>query len=189
MVADAYPARSVGLPVFGFTVPARWPPARRWRCGLQPAAVGELGHLRPERFQLPAHRHLKAQLLADGPDLHRAVGSPHYSQDLAVVSGQRGLIARPAAVRDQQNRPSRHPGRRRGDGRGSLRHSPVLFGQPVAGPARRSRTPPARPGHPPAAWPTPRRACPVHPASRDPLQLQHPHALPALSRHRPGQGP
>ncbi|MFI6339913.1 hypothetical protein [Streptomyces sp. NPDC050535] len=26
------------------------------------------------------------------------------------------------------------------------------------------------------------------PASRDPLQLQHPHALPALSRHRPGQG-
>ncbi|MFI1213246.1 hypothetical protein ACH4UV_37365 [Streptomyces sp. NPDC020802] len=56
-------------------------------------------------------RHLKAQLLADDPDLHRAVGSPYDLQDLAVVSGQRGLIARPAAVR-----PSRHPGRRRGDG-------------------------------------------------------------------------
>lgn len=73
---------------------------------VQPAAVGEFGQLRAQRFQLAARRHLQAQLLADTPDLHRAVGSLDNRQDLAVVAGQRGLIESLAAVRDQQDRPA-----------------------------------------------------------------------------------
>lgn len=96
--------------------------------------VGEFGHLRAQRFQLAAHRHLKAQFLAHRPYLDGAVGGSHDRQDLAVVSGQRGLVGILAAVRDQQDRPPRHPGGSRGDGRGGLRRGPVLLGQPVQDP-------------------------------------------------------
>ncbi len=92
------------------------------------------GHLRAQRFQLPARCRLKSQFLAHRPDLHRPVRGPYDREDLAVIAGQRGLVEALAAVRDQQDRPSRHPGGLRGGGHGAFRFGPVLLGQPVQDP-------------------------------------------------------
>ncbi|MEU9381512.1 serine/threonine-protein kinase [Streptomyces sp. NPDC048279] len=120
--------------------PRRPVPAWLAACGepsvgpfVQPAAIGEPGHLRPQRFQLPAHRHLKPQLLAHRPDLHRAVGLPHDRQDPAVVARQGDLVSRVTAVRNEQDRPPGHLRLCRND---SLGIGLDLLGQAVQHPLR-----------------------------------------------------
>ncbi|GAB2785598.1 hypothetical protein GCM10027073_17530 [Streptomyces chlorus] len=68
-------------------MPRTWCKASSVGPSVQPATIGELGHLRPQRLQLPAQPHLKPQLLTHRPDLHRTIGGPHDLKDPAVVTG------------------------------------------------------------------------------------------------------
>lgn len=98
-----------------------------------------------------------------------------------MVSGQRGLVGSLAAVRDQQDRPPRPPGGRRGDGRGGLRRGPVLPGQPVQDPLGDQQLLPLGLDLLQLFGQLHGQRVQFTPASRDPLQLLHAHALPATS--------
>ncbi|MER5689810.1 hypothetical protein [Streptomyces sp. NPDC002205] len=148
---------------------------------MQPATVGELGHLRPQRLQLPAHRHLKSQLLAHRPDLHRAAGGPHDRKDPAVVTGQRGLVASLTAVRDQQHRTPRHLRFYRGCRPSGLRIGPVLFGEAAQDPLSDPQFLPLGLDFLKPLGQFLGECVQFATASRDPLQIGHPHTLPTIS--------
>ncbi|MFE9644230.1 hypothetical protein ACFYO0_08850 [Streptomyces sp. NPDC006365] len=147
---------------------------------MQPATIGELGHLCPQRLQLPAHRHLKSQLLAHRPDLHRTIGGPNDLKDPAVVGGQRHLVGIIAAVRDQQHRTPRHLRLHRSHRNGSLRLQAVLLGQTVQHPLGNHQLLPLRLDLPKPLAQLLGERVQLAPASRDPPQLGHPRSLPAI---------
>ncbi len=80
-------------------------------------------------------------------------------------------------MRDQQDCPARHPGGSRGDG-----HGPVLLGQTVQDPLGDYQFLPLGPDLMQLIGQLLSERVQFTPASRDPLQFLHPHALSALSR-------
>ncbi|WP_455772006.1 hypothetical protein [Streptomyces phaeochromogenes] len=153
--------------------------------GTHTAEIGELGHLRPQRLQLAAHRGIQAQPLADRPDLHRAAGLPHDCQDLAVVAGQRALIGRVAAVRDEQHCPSGHLRQYRS---GSLGVGLDLLGQAVQHPLRDRQFVPLDLDFLKLLGQRLGESVQFAPASGDPLPLLHPGASRDLVTCRPADG-